>query len=101
MLAARLKEGGVVVVETVPIPEPKVGEARIQIIQGGICATDVELTRGYECVRSLVLFAALPSALSARALAHRGARDAGSRQARINDVRWQVQGRRVEPYAGT
>ena len=47
MLAARLKEGGVVVVETVPIPEPKVGEARIQIIQGGICATDVELTRGY------------------------------------------------------
>jgi hypothetical protein len=38
----------VVVVETVPIPEPKVGEARIKIIQGGICATDVELTRGYK-----------------------------------------------------
>lgn len=100
MLAARLKEGGVVVVETVPIPEPKVGEARIQIIQGGICATDVELTRGYECVRCNH-FRRWPSAPSARARVHRGARGAELRRARINDAQWQVQGRRVEPYAGT
>ena len=53
MLAARLKEGGAVEVETVPIPEPKVGEARLKIIQGGICNTDVELTRGFVCVCAL------------------------------------------------
>jgi threonine dehydrogenase-like Zn-dependent dehydrogenase len=56
----------VVVVETVPIPEPNVGEARIKIIQGGICATDVELTRGYECVRSSPFRRAAKRALSAR-----------------------------------
>ena len=48
MQAARLVEG-TVAVETVPIPEPKPGEARLKIIQGGVCNTDVELTRG--CVR--------------------------------------------------
>ena len=45
MQAARLAEGSVVV-QTVPIPEPKDGEARLKIIQGGVCNTDVELTRG-------------------------------------------------------
>jgi len=47
MLAARLTEG-TVGVQMVPIPEPNVGEARIRIIQGGVCNTDVELTRGYK-----------------------------------------------------
>ena len=47
MLAARLYEGRVVV-QTVPIPEPRVGEARLRILQGGICSTDIEMTRGYK-----------------------------------------------------
>ena len=47
MQAAQLVRGEVVVT-TVPIPEPQVGEARLRIIQGGICNTDVELTRGYK-----------------------------------------------------
>ena len=47
MQAARLY-GGDVAVTTVPIPEPKAGEARLKILQGGICNTDVELTRGYK-----------------------------------------------------
>lgn len=53
MQAARLVEG-TVAVETVEIPEPKPGEARLKIIQGGVCNTDVELTRG--CVRPDSLF---------------------------------------------
>jgi D-arabinose 1-dehydrogenase-like Zn-dependent alcohol dehydrogenase len=45
MQAVRLEDGAVVVVR-VPIPEPKPGEARLRILQGGVCNTDVELTRG-------------------------------------------------------
>ena len=56
MQAARLQEG-TVVVQTVAIPEPKVGEARIKIIQAGICNTDVELTRGYHCLCSNLCWA--------------------------------------------
>jgi D-arabinose 1-dehydrogenase-like Zn-dependent alcohol dehydrogenase len=52
MQAARLVEG-TVAVETVPIPEPKPGEARLKIIQGGVCNTDVELTRGCVCAAGL------------------------------------------------
>lgn len=31
----------------VPIPEPQAGEARVKVLQAGICNTDLELLRGY------------------------------------------------------
>jgi threonine dehydrogenase-like Zn-dependent dehydrogenase len=31
----------------IPIPEPAAGEARVRVLQAGICNTDIELLRGY------------------------------------------------------
>lgn len=33
--------------DDVPVPEPRPGEAVVRVVRGGICNTDLELTRGY------------------------------------------------------
>lgn len=48
MKAARLGKDGTVTVQDVPIPEPEVGQARLRVLQAGVCNTDVELSRGYK-----------------------------------------------------
>ncbi|KAJ1496459.1 chaperonin 10-like protein [Baffinella frigidus] len=48
MQAARLSEDGRLIVNEVPIPQPGPGWARLQILQAGICNTDLELRRGYK-----------------------------------------------------
>ncbi len=40
-------EGGAVEVRTLPDPQPRDGEAVVQVSLAGICATDLELLRGY------------------------------------------------------
>src|SRR5258708_21052149 len=46
MLAAALKKGRVAV-KRAPGPRPPQGFARIRLLCGGICNTDLELQRGY------------------------------------------------------
>eukprot|EP00283_Hemiselmis_rufescens_P006414 CAMPEP_0173422730 /NCGR_PEP_ID=MMETSP1357-20121228/3325_1 /TAXON_ID=77926 /ORGANISM="Hemiselmis rufescens, Strain PCC563" /LENGTH=191 /DNA_ID=CAMNT_0014385781 /DNA_START=22 /DNA_END=593 /DNA_ORIENTATION=+ len=49
MKAARLGTDGKVTICEVPLPVPAAGEALIQILQAGICNTDIEITsRGYK-----------------------------------------------------
>jgi len=48
MKAARLNADCTITVRDVPIPEPAPGQARLRVLQAGICNTDVELTRGFK-----------------------------------------------------
>lgn len=41
-------EGGYLAVQSVPTPEPLANEALIRVLIAGICATDLEITRGYK-----------------------------------------------------
>lgn len=42
-----LEEGQVRLREDVPLPEPGPGEARVRVHLAGVCATDLEMVRGY------------------------------------------------------
>jgi threonine dehydrogenase-like Zn-dependent dehydrogenase len=51
---ALLLEDGVVALRDVPEPEPPDGEALVRVLCAGVCATDLELTRGYSAFRGVL-----------------------------------------------
>ena len=46
-MRALVFDGGLQLSTTRPIPEPSLGEARLRTLLAGICATDLEILRGY------------------------------------------------------
>ena len=47
MLALWLEDRALRLRDDLPVPAPGPGEARVRVLRAGICATDVELVRGY------------------------------------------------------
>lgn len=54
MTAVWLEDGELGLRADVPIPEPRPGEARIEVLTAGICNTDLELVRGYYPFRGVL-----------------------------------------------
>ncbi|MDQ2744311.1 MAG: alcohol dehydrogenase catalytic domain-containing protein, partial [Chloroflexota bacterium] len=47
-MKALVFQGGYLALKSVPMPEPLANEALIRVLIAGICATDLEITRGYK-----------------------------------------------------
>lgn len=49
-----LEDGEVRVRDDLPVPDPPPGEARVRVLRAGVCATDLELVRGYYPYRGVL-----------------------------------------------
>jgi threonine dehydrogenase-like Zn-dependent dehydrogenase len=54
VLGLHLGDGGLTLFRDLPAPEPGDGEARIRLLLAGICATDLELVKGYAGFRGVL-----------------------------------------------
>jgi threonine dehydrogenase-like Zn-dependent dehydrogenase len=53
-MRALIFDGGLQLSTTQPVPQPSVGEVRLRTLLAGICATDLEILRGYAGFRGIL-----------------------------------------------